>query len=227
MPKPVSVKHSQIDQARSNTTIVVTVAVVIVVFSLMSSKALLSQAAYQRRVINARHAGAQQLQKNVQNAQQLVTQYNQVFEGSNPVNIIGGQNDKSTNATPPNGDNARIVLDALPSKYDYPALLSSVNAILTKHGASSTSITGDDNSASTDDAGIANPQPIAMQLTINGSASYDNFQQIIHDFETSIRPFDITSMRLNGNNTQMTFTLTVTTYYQQPKSVDLVTKRIQ
>ncbi len=221
-----SVKHLEIDKARSNATAVIAVATVVVVFCLMSTKALLSQAAYQRRVVNARHAGLHQLQANLNAANQLVTQYTQVFEGTNPTNVIGGANDKSATATPPNGDNARIVLDALPSKYDFPALLTSVNYLLSKNNIHSATISGTDDSATTSNQASNNPQPVTISLTVSGTSSYGNVQNLINDFGRSIRPFDITGVQFSGSDSALSFNMTVNTYYQPAKSLDLTTQEV-
>jgi len=223
----VSIKRAQIEKARSNVILVVSVAVVIVVFCLMSTKALLSQAAYQRRVINARHAALAQLETNETNAKQLVTHYNQVFEGTNPTNVLGGQNTKNGTAIPPNGDNARIVLDALPSKYDFPALLSSVSYIMTKNNIQNANISGDDATATANNSATSNPQPVEIQLTVSGNSSYAGVQAVVSDFERSIRPFNITAMKLNGGDSNMSFSLNLTTYYQPAKSLELTTKKVQ
>ncbi len=221
-----SVKHFQIEKARSRTTVMVAISVAVTIFSLVSIKSLLSQGAYQRRVINAKHAADTQLKKNVTAAQSLLSNYNQVFEGASATNLIGGQNDKSANAAPPNGDNARIILDALPSKYDYPALITSVSKILNQDGISEAAISGQDQSDTQTGAAAANPQPIAMQLTVSGKAAYANVQKLINDFERSIRPFDITNIELSGSESSMDFNLSVTTYYQPAKSLDYTTKEI-
>lgn len=221
-----SVKHFQIQKARSQTTVVIAAAVAITIFSLVSTKSLLSQGAYQRRVINTKHAADAQLEANVTAAKNLVTQYNDVFEEASATNFIGGQSDKSPSAVPPNGDNARIILDALPSTYDYPALITSVNQILTQDGVSEAGISGNDQSATQSSDPVATPQPVAMQLTVNGKASYGNIQKLINDFERSIRPFDITSVELTGSESSMNFNMSVTTYFQPPKSLDYTTKEI-
>ncbi|MGH7157366.1 MAG: hypothetical protein ACREGG_04640 [Candidatus Saccharimonadales bacterium] len=221
-----SVKHFEIQKARSQTTAVVAIAVAVTIFSLVSTKSLLSQGAYQRRVINTKHTADAQLEANVNNAKNLVTQYNQVFEGASSTNFIGGQNDKSSSAIPPNGDNARIVLDALPSTYDYPALITSVNKMVNNDGVTEAGISGDDQSATQSSDPVANPQPVPMQLTVSGQASYANVQQLINDFERSIRPFDITSLELTGSESSMNFNMTLTTYFQPPKSLDYTTKEI-
>ena len=224
---PDSSKHTMIDKTQSTMLAIITAASVVTIFCLMSSKALLSQAAYQRKVVNANQAAVKQLNANVSAAKELVNQYNQVFEGSSPGNIIGGQNDKSANAIPPNGDNARIVLDALPSKYDFPALLSSISKILTNDGITSPSVTGADDSASISNDASPNPKAQQLQLTVTGTGSYQAVQTFVKDLERSIRPFDVVKLQLAGPQNQLTFTMTVNTYYQPAKSLNIVSKGVK
>jgi hypothetical protein len=222
---PTSTKHTQINKAQSTMFVTITVASVVTIFCLVSAKALLSQAAYQRNVVNANHVAVKQLQTNVTAAKQLDTQYNSVFEAGT-TNIIGGKNDSSSNAVPPNGDNARIVLDALPSRYDFPALVSSLSKILNADGISSQSVTGTDQSATVGSDAASSPQPVQIQLTVAGTASYSTVQSFIKDLERSIRPFDVTNLQLAGPQNQIIFSLTVNTYYQPAKSLSITTKEI-
>lgn len=224
--KVPSTKHLQIDKIQSKTVTVAAVAVFVTIFCLLSSKALLGQAAYQRRVLHARRLTINQINKNISSANTLVNQYT-VFEKANAENAIGGKNTTDVNASPPNGDNARVVLDALPSKYDYPALLSSVSFILNSHGVVNQGITGNDTSATLTNDSAANPQPVNIPLQITGASSYANIQGLIKDLERSIRPFDITTIELNGSDSELTATLTVTTYYQPAKSVTLENKEVR
>lgn len=206
---------------------IVAAAVAIAVFSLVSTKALLSQAAYQRRVINARHLSNSQIQQSIKQAGTLVDQYNNVFEDPNATNALGGKNDTSSNASPPNVDNARLVLDALPTTYDYPALLTSVQKVLTDSGIGSPSIGGSDQSTQVSSTPSSNPQPIPIELTISGTATYQGVQSLISSLQQSIRPFDITKLTLSGNESSMVVTLKVTTYYQPAKSLLVNSKEIR
>ena len=224
---PETSKRARIDKTQSTMLAIISIAAVITIFCLMSAKALLSQAAYQRKVVKANQAAVKQLQANVTAAKALVTQYSQVFEGTNPSNIIGGQNTTSPDAVPPNGDNARIVLDALPSKYDFPALISSVSNILTDDKITSPSVTGTDESATIDNNAATNPQPQQIQLTVTGTGTYDNVLAFVQDLERSIRPFDVVSLQLAGPQDSLIFTLTVNTYFQPAKSLNVVTQEVK
>jgi type II secretory pathway pseudopilin PulG len=195
------------------------------IFCLIGSKQLLGLANYQRKVINARNAALKQIEKNIQTVNSLKDRY-QVFDSTNP-NIIGGQNTADTNAQPPNGTNSRIVLDALPSKYDFPALISSVYKIMANDGITSPSISATDQSLSITNLPSGNPQPVAIPLSVSGNGNYSQVLNLIRDLERSIRPFDITNLQLTGSNASMSFTLTATTYYQPGTVVDTTTKEIK
>lgn len=205
---------------------VVGVAAVIVVFSLASTKVLLSQATYKRHIINARHNAVNALEQDLSRSDALKSQY-QVFEGNNPVNIIGGRNTSDSGANPPDGDNSRIVLDALPSSYDFPALISSVSKILTNDGVNNPSIGGTDQSETIKSTATPKPQPIAIPLTISGSNTYTGIQILIRDLERSIRPFDISALNIQGTESTMSFGLTMNTYFQPAKTLNITDKAIQ
>src|SRR3990167_1895281 len=118
--KTPDVINKRLKTNKSETRLVVAVAIatVITVFCLLSSKTLFSQASYNKRVLDARRDALTQLNANVEAADKLVDQY-QIFQTGNPTNIIGGKNSTDPGLTPPDGDNARLFLPPLPSKYDF------------------------------------------------------------------------------------------------------------
>jgi hypothetical protein len=217
MRLPVSIKHMQIDKAGSVIVISISVATAVTIFSLVSVKTLLSQANYQRKVVNDKHAAIKQLRSNIDAVNTLVAQF-KVFDSANP-NVIGGAGSSSDTGAK-DGDNARIVLDALPSQYDFPALLSSIEKVTKIGGLSNPTITGTDQSAQNSNDPAIEPTPVPIALTVGGSGSYGSVQDIIKDFERSIRPFDPTTLQLSGGASSMQLTLNMNTYYQQAKSLD-------
>jgi hypothetical protein len=68
---------------------------------------------------------------------------------------------------------------------------------------------------------------VEIDVAVNGTGSYDSTQQVIKDFERSIRPFDITKLTLNGNQSSMTLAFDLATYYQQAKTTALTSKEIK
>jgi hypothetical protein len=220
---PVSLQ-ARVDKAKSSLVVIVSVAAVISVFCLVSTKALLSQGSYQRHVIAARSKAYKQLKDNINNANQLVTQYNQVFENSGPINIIGGKNDTSPNAVPPDGDNARIVLDGLPSSYDFPALVTSMSKILNSDGITNPGVGGSDQSISISNEPSGSPTPVSISIPISGTATYPNLIKLLNDLQRSIRPFDITNLQISGGVQNMTFSMQTSTYFQPAKKIDVTSK---
>ncbi len=216
----------KVDRAQTSLLGITVLATVVTIFSIVSIKALLTQFNFQNNVIGARHTAAKQLRANVQVARQLASQYNDVFIGSSPTNVLGGKNDPSPDAIPPDGDNGRIVLDALPTAYDFPALLTSLSKLMAQDSIGSPSIGGTDQSQTANNQPSSTPQASNIDVTINGTAPYKNVQDMIKDLERSIRPFDITKLSLNGSDANMSVAIAVSTYYQPAKTLNLNTKEV-
>jgi hypothetical protein len=211
-----SVKHLQIDKNQSNMLVVIAVATVIVVFGLFGAKALIVKGLYQRRALHARRQVVDQLKDNVKAANDLFSQY-KVFASQDP-NVLGG--DVGGDAVL-DGDNPRIVLDALPSKYDAPALATSVEKILTDQNITIGSLTITDDPAANPDKAESGPQAKPITFSFSGSSTYQGMTKLLQIFEHSIRPFDITSLQISGTDKNLHLTAAVTTYYQPAKSLDL------
>lgn len=227
MKGPASKTRLLVDKTNSRILAIIIVAVFVTVFCLVSSKALLSQAAYQRRLLGARRTTLTQLINNKSAAHTLVDQFTNVFQGNSPTNVLGGKNVTDANPVPPDGDNARIVLDSLPTTYDFPALISSVEKILSNNSISSPQINGTDQSAAANNKPSDNPKPVTIDLTVAGQGSYDHIRKLIDDFERSTRPFDITSLQITGSNNFMSFQMNLHTYYQQAKTLGIGQKVVK
>lgn len=219
-----SAKHVQINKAQSRILLFVGIATVITVFCLVSTSELLSQSAYHTREIKAKKTAANQLTANLNAANALATQY-QIFDSSNP-NAIGGKNSTDPNTRPPDGDNARIVLDALPSKYDFPALVSSVSQILTNNSVITPGFGGVDQSANINSSPTNNPAPVSITFSISGGSTYNGVRGLIKDFERSVRPFDIKTLEIRGSASNMTFSAQIDTYYQPAKTLTTTTTEV-
>lgn len=220
-------KSIKMDKAQSTILGIVVGAIIVTVFCLTSVKVLVGQALYQQRVINARNASVKQLNEDISDAGKLSTQYNSVFLGSDGENIIGGKSVSSDGAVPPDGDNGKIVLDALPTTYDFPALLTSLSKVMSADGIGSQSIGGTDQATSVDSSPTYNPQPAAINLTVSGSTTYNGSKQLLNDLERSIRPFDVTHLTLSGNESNLTISMDLTTYYQPAKTLSIPSKEIK
>jgi hypothetical protein len=214
--KKTSIKHVQIDKSQSTMFAIIAVAVFFCVFGLFATKALVSKGLYQRRALHAERDVAATLKSNYTNAQTLLTQYN-VFAKEDP-NVLGG----SLNGSGINdGDNPRIVLDALPSKYDVPALASSIEKVMSARNVTFNTLNITDDPSGNSDQPQARPSSTAIPFSFEGTTNYKTAQQLLQDFESSIRPFDLNTLEIDGTDNTLKLTVGMTTYFQPAKSLDL------
>lgn len=212
-----STKRLQITKTNARIIIIVGVAVFVAIFSLVSSKALWTQRSYQARLITKKELARDNLKKNLESVEVLANSYKS-FTGS-AENVLGG-NPAGTGEK--DGDNATVVLDALPSKYDFPALTTSLEKLLTDKKFKINSITGtDDEIAQSKNTQNDNPVPIEVPFQASVTGSYQSVQELVTSFEKSIRPFNMSKLSFSGNNTTMQFSLTANTYYQPEKTLNI------
>ncbi len=223
MAVQLSGKRMQIDRAQAVIVGAVSAAAFIVIFSLVASKALLSQRAYQARVTKEQEKAVKQLRENIKNVDQLATSYRQFV--SQPNNVIGGS---SSGTGDRDGNNAKIILDALPSKYDFPALASSLEKILTDRNFKISNITGsDDEIAQASPQSSATPQPVEMPFSFTVTSTYDSIPGLIDIMQRSIRPLNIQKISLSGKNSELQLDVSAVTYYLPEKQLNFPTKVIE
>lgn len=217
----ISKKRVLIDKA--NTTMVVAFAACsfIIVSSLMAGNALLSQRKYQANVIAEKTKARDQLKKNVKAVDSLSDAYKKFVEP--PVNLIGGS---STGKSQRDGDNAKLILDALPSKYDFPALTSSLEKILVDNHFKIDEISGKDDEVAQQASTTASTAiEIPYNITVDGN--YASIQNLIKIFEHSIRPFSINTIEFSGSDNSMKVVISSKTYYLPEKTLVIKTKDVR
>lgn len=233
----VSTKRLMISKANSTIVVVVAVAAFLTAFSLVASRALLGKRAYQNRVIAAQEKARDQLQKNLKEVESLNTSYI-AFVGQDP-NIIGGSR---TGAGDRDGDNAKIVLDALPSKYDFPALTSSIEKIMS--GKIQT-ITGVDDEANQNSDGSSQASSnngvsqtaqkeshgsgaVDMPFEMSVKGSYASMQDVLNILQQSIRPIHINTLTYTaGDAGNVQLTVTAKSFYQPEKVLKITTEEVK
>ncbi|HLC91728.1 MAG TPA: hypothetical protein VJC09_01620 [Candidatus Saccharimonadales bacterium] len=216
-------KRIQIDKANAAVVVVTAISSFIVVFSLVASKALLSQRSYQSRVISKKEQARDQLKENIVTAKKLETSYKTFIDTTE--NIIGGN---PIGQGERDGNNAQIVLDALPSSYDFPAVANSLEKLLTFKDLTIMSISGTDDELSqksTNKAGSTQPVPIPFDVSVSGQ--YSSIQELVKIFESSIRPINISNIQLTGSDSKLTVNIKAQIYYQPATSLDITTKVIK
>ncbi|HEX5797970.1 MAG TPA: hypothetical protein VFX79_01320, partial [Candidatus Saccharimonadales bacterium] len=207
--------------------IAVSIAAFLVVFSLVASKALLDQRAYQSKVIGAKQEALETLEENLVAADQLTTSY-QEFIGAT-TNVLGGNPFGDADQ---DGDNARIILDALPSKYDFPALTTSVDKLLRDKGVPPASISGTDDEASYSSGGASDSSGgssgvVEMPFSVEVSTASAKGKFLLGLFEKSIRPIDVQTLSIKGTENKLEFSINAVTYFQPEKRVNVRTEAIR
>ncbi len=223
MPKiEISTKRLAISKANAQTVGVVAAAAFISVFCLVASKTVWSQNQYQAKVIAAKDKVNKQLTDDVSAYSKLASSY-QTFD-LRTKNIIGGS---SSGSGDNDGRNAKIILDALPPSYDFPALASTLEKILTDNNYQISDITGvDDQLNQQTNLASPTPKPIEMPFSFTvAHATYDSTQQLIRGLQHSIRPIQIDALNLSGSTDDMTVTVKAHTYYQPTTSLT-ITKQV-
>lgn len=219
----LSGKRTQISKDTARMVTVIATASVITVFSLVASKSLLSQRSYQSRVINEKDKAKQQLVDNLEATKSLVTQYKAFV--TTTQNIIGGNPNGGGER---DGDNARIILDALPSKYDFPALVTSIEKVLTTGGYQIDAIAGtDDEVTQAENVSSTTPQPVEMPFQIAVTSSYDSVKGLIGILDRSIRPIHTNVLSFTGSEAEMQVSFTAHSFYQPSKSLNITTKEVR
>lgn len=209
-------KRVQVDKTKALVLSIVIISSVVSVFALVASRSFYSQASYLNRVAAEKEKALKQLKANEFAVTSLVKSYNE-FSSNNP-NLLGGST--SGNAER-DGDNARLVLDALPSKYDFPALATSLEKLLS--GYIINNITGSDDAATQ----AENSELVEIPFKLDVATNYGGMQTLLTTFEKSIRPFEITSIEFTGTNANLQSTITAKTFYQPEKDLKVTTKVIK
>lgn len=217
----VSSKHLQITKANSVVVITVAVAALITTFSLVAARAVLVKRSYQSRVIAEKTKAADQLKENLEAVDSLVNSYKAFIDQQE--NVIGGA---SAGKGEKDGDNAKIILDALPSSYDFPALATSLEKILAAGNYSGSEISGVDDEIAQSQA-TSTGKPIEMPFQISAGGSYESVLELIKQLDLSIRPIHITGLTLSKTDATVDLSITAKTFYQPEKKLNITTKVVE
>jgi Tfp pilus assembly protein PilO len=211
-------KRKQVDKAQALILGVVIGAAVVTVFCLVVSKSLISQAGYLSRVAGVKQKAVDQLKSNKVAVAKLDASYKS-FASQTP-NLIGG---KSTGNGDRDGDNGRLILDALPSQYDFPALATSLEKLLA--GYTINSISGSDDAVSQEQ--VSNSELVDIPFKLDVSTNYAGIQTLTKTFEKSIRPFQIQTLEITGTNGKLEASIGAKTFYQPEKDLKISTKVVK
>lgn len=217
-----SLKRLKLDKANRTMVIVIGVSTFMIIFSLLSSRALWVRQSYQTRVIAQKEAARDQLRTNIKKVEELSISYKAFVE--TPENIIGG-GPRGTGER--DGDNAKIILDALPSKYDFPALTTSLEKIIKNNNTTIVGISGSDDEVAQSSAASNAGKLVEIPFEISASGTYQSIQKLLTILQHSIRPFQVQKLELAGTNEDLKLTYGAKTYYQPEKALIIQKKEVK
>ena len=218
----LSMKRIGVDKTNARIVGITAGASFLVIFFLVAAFSLFSTLQYQNRIIKAKKEAVTQLRKNLTARDNLVNSY-KTFADS-PQNFIGGS---AAGAGAQDGSNAKIVLDALPSKYDYPALTTSLEKMASDQKVSIEELTGTDDELAQTSKDSNGPVPIEMPFTIKVKGDYFATQRLVDSFYRSIRPIQVQTMKISGDAKEITLDISAKAYYQPGKTLTIKTKVIK
>lgn len=207
--KPKLNINIKLDKSKTSSVTLLAIACFVLIFGLFTIKTLFGFYAYQNLVISAQKSSVSNINQDQQVANNVETSYKSFV--NQPNNIIGGS---SIGTTATSGNNAKIILDALPETYDFPALMSYMQSLLTAPGITIDSLTGSDTSLSQ----VASSEPIPIPISFTVAGSYSNIQNLFSVLNRSVSPIDILTITLGGQDTNLSVSVTAQTYYYEPPS---------
>ncbi len=207
-------KQSLVDKDNNFVLVLLASSSAIIIFCLVAANSLYAKMDYQNKVIKARNDAVTQLDTNISNTTSLTNSY-QKFESQTPV--VKGPT-----------KNSIMTLDALPSKYDFPALVTSLATRMQADSVTVKTITATDQQTT---AVQSSPDPVitAMPFTISGVGVYGGaVQKYVEDLENSIRPIVVSNIEFDASSAPLvTLTVKANTYYQPEKIFQIINKDVK
>lgn len=194
---------------------------VIVVAALVILFYMFKQFSFNNEVVSAKWKAADTLKKNVSSFQVLK---------KNIDNLTA--DDALASVRSQNGDNLQVVVDALPVSGDSTLFAASLqNIIAPRSGVSLETVTiptpatvTSADGTTTDQANSS--QPIEMVYQIQAVGTYQSIQNFLANLEKTIRPVHVTSIELRGSDAILWASITLKTYYQPVKDINITKKVI-
>lgn len=216
-----SLKHQIIKKANNVIFIAIALSVFVVIFSIFSAKALFDQASYNQKIISEKKDALSKAEQNSKNAKELEETYTAF--ANETINILGGN---PVGTGPLDGENPKLVLDSLPSEYDYPALSSTIEKILTDNSYPVERIGGTEDPvlAAANDSEAGESSVVEIPYPITTTSTAEGVKNLLDIFERSIRFFYIDTLEISGSDQSMTVKIGMRTFYQPSKTFEVSSK---
>ena len=228
-PKLTAVKkRQQITAANKSVFAWTAVASIVVAFALVGGQLLFQQMVFNERVLNEKRSTDGTLSDNLKAADKLKEE----------VNVLLANEDLASVRSKATDSNLRVVLDALPSGIDALNLGSSLQNVFLSGTVKSIerlsvdtleqAAPGEGDTAVEDASSNSNsskPQEIGFSFTVSGD--FNNIKNALLSLERSIRPIQVTSINIEGSDSNLTASVQAKTFYQAAKKVELKDKTVR
>ena len=209
-----SEKHELIANSNTRVLIAVAAATFVVVFCIFATKALISQSSYQGKVISKKEEALKKMKQNKEAFTSLKASYD-AFQAES-VNILGGN---PSGTGPIDGNNAKIVLDALPDKYDFPAISTAFSNLFHNGGYDTGPVGGsEDTTLSSNSAPTSSVTPVPIKYAFNVTSSLDGTKELFSLLDRTIKPLYVDSFGFKLAGGSVSSSITMHTFFTQPKT---------
>jgi len=191
-----STKKAVLVKAESKPVVAITVAAVLLALGLVATDYFVRSLNFHRQVFSKKGQVVSQLEANAK----TLTSLESDFEN---LERVGPTSDE--------------VLAALPTSKDFPQAASTIENIVKRSGAEVKSVrlsTSDVADPSQENYAAANPELQKMLIDIEVTGSYSAFRTLLDNLEKSRRVFRVESVDLNGTNSRVNATMSLTTFYK-------------
>ncbi|MDX1766269.1 MAG: type 4a pilus biogenesis protein PilO [Candidatus Saccharimonadales bacterium] len=213
-PKIFSTKRQAIEAAKQTVLTVVVVAAILVSVSLVTLNFLFDLSRYNARVISEKEQALSTIEDNIVAVNDLVESFKSFEEGPN---LLASQGEKK---------NSSVVLDALPSQYDFPALATSMELLARRTGLVLDTFSGTDETENAEQSAIE-PTPIEMPFELVLIGKYEDVQTFMVRLQDTIRPLKVDRVELSGSDEAIKAEVGIITYYQPSVSLEIETKVVE
>lgn len=207
-------KRDLIKKAGSRIFITISVASIIAAFCIVAINFMWDLAGYNSRVQGEKEIARDTLLANISKSEDLQKSFVALQESDD---LIKGQDKQS---------NSSVILDALPRKYDFPALVTSIDKVADLSGVNVAGLSGNDEEVNAI-ARSPNPTPQEIHLSVNIEGTYKNINKFVKNLENTIRPIKVINIRLAGSDSKMSATFDLVTYYQPAIDLTIQSKDIE
>ncbi len=216
-------KRQQLKKTNQNIFIWVTVAAVVLAFSVVALQFLIRQGLFNNKIIGEQQKTVRALDESKKN-----------FDGlKRNVDALLADSKLSALRANPEDNSLQVVLDALPTSGDPTSFSNSLyNKILPRHGVTINAVSAGVAGA-TDPAAAATPTPVAgsealpLPFNISFIGNADQLRNTLMDIEKTIRPMVIRQVNISAGEGQIEVSAQGETYYLPRSTVKLGEKTIK